>query len=199
MRLISIAAFVAALSLPAAVVAAPVTYHLDGGHTLVLASWNHKGLSNPTAMFSDIEGTLVYDPEQPTAARVEATIPLASIHTGSEKLNAHLKSDDFFAADAFPVATFESTSVKTGADDKRLIVEGKLTVHGVTKPVTLDVHLNAIRDGEKPAIAFDARTTLSRSAFGVDRYVPYIGDEIAIRITTEAYPPEPENDGKSDS
>lgn len=199
MRLIPLAALVAALTLPLAVAAAPVTYALDSGHTLVLASWDHKGLSHPSAMFSDIEGTLVYDPEQPSAAQVQATIPLASIHTGSEKLDSHLGSADFFASDKFPVATFESTSVKPGSDDKQLIVEGNLTLHGVTQPVTLAVQINAIRTGEKPAVAFDASTKLSRSAFGVDRYVPFIGDEIAVRITTEAHPPEPEDGGKSES
>lgn len=178
--------------------AAPVTYDLDAGHTMVLATWNHKGLSNPSAMFSDIEGTLVYDAENPAASTLTVSIPLASVHTSSSKLNEHLQSDDFFNVAKFPVATFKSTKVEQGAAAYMLDVTGDLSFHGVTKPVTLAVTVNKLKlDQESPVAAFDATATLSRSAFDVGLYAPVISDAIELRITTEAHAAKPEAAAKA--
>ncbi|QWT20055.1 YceI family protein [Bacillus sp. NP157] len=189
MRALRYVALAGLLAVAGNAAAAPVTYKLDPGHTMVLFSWNHFGFSNPTANLGSVDGTLVYDEKDPTKATVEATLPLTGLDTFVPKLDEHLKSADFLDAAKFPTVTFKSTKVATAGKDK-LKVTGDLTVHGVTKPVTLDVTLNKI--GPHPmmkvqTVGFDATTTIKRSDFGVGAYVPNVSDEIKIRITTEAH------------
>jgi polyisoprenoid-binding protein YceI len=171
--------------------AAPVTYKLDPGHTMVLFSWNHFGYSNPVADFGLGEGTLVFDEQHPAQSSVEVTLPLANLDTHVPALDKHLKEADFFDADKYPTVTFKSTKVQPLGGHK-FKVTGDLTVHGVTKPVVLDATLNKV--GPHPmtkaqAIGFDATTTLKRADFGVGAYVPNVSDEITIRITTEGEVP----------
>ena len=103
------------------------------------------------------------------------------------RLLTHLRSADLFDLAAFPHITFRSTQVEsTGADTLR--ITGDLTIRGVTKPVVLDATLNGAGKhpmSGRPAIGFDATTTVKRSDFGLDYAVPAVSDEIAIRITTE--------------
>ncbi|MBA2077139.1 YceI family protein [Rhodanobacter sp. PCA2] len=179
------------LAAAATVQAAPVTYKMDPGHTMVLFSWNHFGYSNPTADLGLGEGTLVFDEQDPAKSSVEVTLPLSALDTHVPDLDKHLKKADFFDAEKYPVVTFKSTSVQPEGD-KHFKVTGDLTVHGVTRPVTLDATLNRV--GPHPmtkaqSIGFDATATLKRSDFGVGAYVPMVGDEIRIRITTEAAVP----------
>jgi polyisoprenoid-binding protein YceI len=171
--------------------AAPVTYKLDPGHTMVLFSWNHFGYSNPVADFGLGEGTLLFDEQHPAQSSVEVTLPLANLDTHVPALDKHLKEADFFDADKYPTVTFKSTKVQPLGGHK-FKVTGDLTVHGVTKPVVLDATLNKV--GPHPmtkaqAIGFDATTTLKRADFGVGAYVPNVSDEITIRITTEGEVP----------
>ena len=189
MRALRYVALAGLLATAGTAAAAPVTYKLDPGHTMVLFSWNHFGFSNPTANLGQVDGTLVYDEADPTKATVEATLPLAGLDTFVPKLDEHLKSADFLDAAKFPTVTFKSTKVAAAGKGK-LKVTGDLTVHGVTKPVVLDAKLN--KSGEHPmlkvqAIGFDATATIKRSDFGVGAYVPNVSDEIKIRITTEAH------------
>ncbi|GAA3914898.1 YceI family protein [Luteimonas lutimaris] len=182
-------ALAAALSLFAAsALAAPVTYKLDPTHTDVIAQWSHFGFSNPSAHFGQADGTLVYDADDVAASSVEVTLPLSGLNAFVPDLTKHLLAADFFDADQFPTATFKSTGVEPAGEGK-LKVSGDLTIKGVTKPVVLDVTLN--KAGVHPmakheAIGFDATTTIKRSDFGVDAYVPNVSDEVKLRITTEA-------------
>lgn len=191
MRKTLLTAALALLAAPA--FAAPVTYTIDPGHTMVLATWNHFGFSNPSADFGDAEGTIVYDAAKPSASSVEVTLPLSGLQTFVPKLNEHLAGSDFFDAAKFPTATFKSTKVvPTGKDT--LKVSGDLTIKGITKPVVLEVKLN--KAGEHPmrkvqAIGFDATATVKRSDFGVGAYAPMVSDEVKLRITTEAAVPAP--------
>ena len=123
--------------------AAPVTYKLDPGHTMVLFSWNHFGYSNPVADFGLGEGTLVFDEQHPAQSSVEVTLPLANLDTHVPALDKHLKEADFFDADKYPTVTFKSTKVQPLGGHK-FKVTGDLTVHGVTKPVVLDATLNKV-------------------------------------------------------
>ena len=189
MRALRYVALAGLLATAGTAAAAPVTYKLDPGHTMVLFSWNHFGFSNPTANLGQVDGTLVYDEAAPTKSTVEATLPLAGLDTFVPKLDEHLKSADFLDAAKFPTVTFKSTKVTSAGKDK-LKVTGDLTVHGVTKPVTLDVTVNKV--GPHPMMkvqtaGFDATATIKRSDFGVGAYVPNVSDEIKIRITTEAH------------
>ncbi|HEY0199152.1 MAG TPA: YceI family protein [Rhodanobacter sp.] len=171
--------------------AAPVTYQLDPGHTMVLFTWNHFGYSNPTANLGLGEGTLVFDEQHPAQASVQVTLPLANLDTHVPALDKHLKEADFFDADKFPTITFKSTKVQPLGGHK-FKVTGDLTAHGVTKSVVLDATLNKV--GLHPmmkvqAIGFDATATINRKDFGVGAYVPAVSDEIKIRITTEGAVP----------
>ncbi|HEY0180920.1 MAG TPA: YceI family protein [Dokdonella sp.] len=184
-RRIALAAAVALVSAPAFA----ATYTLDPAHTQVVFSWNHFGFSNPSAQFGKLEGTLSFDQADPTKASVTVQIPLSSVNTNVPKLDEHLQAAEFFDAAKFPNATFKSTRVERGAAPDRLKVTGDLTLHGVTKPVTLDVVVNKV--GEHPmrktdAAGFDATATIKRSDFGITKYVPMVSDEIKVRITAEA-------------
>jgi polyisoprenoid-binding protein YceI len=168
--------------------AAPVPYTIDSNHTQVLFTYNHFGLSNITGRFGDVTGTFAFDAVDPTNSTVAVTIPIESVSMGVPKLDAHLKMADFFEVETYPTATFTSTKV-TAAGDNRLSVAGDLTIHGVTRPVVLDVTINKIGEHpmtKTPAVGFDATTTLKRSDFGVGAYVPNVGDEVKVRITLEA-------------
>ncbi len=165
-----------------------VAYRIDPGHTVVLATWNHFGYSNPSANFGGASGTLVYDAAAPEKSSVEVVLPMSGLDAFVPKLTEHLRSPDFFDAEKYPQASFRSTSVKA-LGEGRLEVAGTLDLHGVQKPVVLDVKLNKAAPhpmSKADVIGFDATTTIRRSEFGIDKYVPMVGDEVALRITTEA-------------
>ncbi|MBS7458494.1 polyisoprenoid-binding protein [Coralloluteibacterium stylophorae] len=185
-RRLAAAIATAAVAFPAA--AAPTTYTIDPSHTDVLVSWSHFGFSNPTIRFGDVEGTLTYDPQDPTASSVEVTLPLSGLQTQSDEFNEHLESGKWLDAGSYPEATFKSTSVAP-AGEGRLEVTGDLTVHGQTRPVTLDVTINEVGEHpmrKVPAAGFAATTTLKRSDFGVGNYAPAVSDEVEVEITVEA-------------
>ena len=168
--------------------AAGVSYKLDPTHTNVLASWSHFGFSHPSAHFGAVDGTLVYDEKHVAKSSVEVTLPLSGLDSFVPKLDEHLKSADFFDAEKFPAITFKSTKVEDLGGGK-LRITGDLTVKGTTRPVVLAAQLNKAGDHpmtKRPTVGFDATTTIKRSEFGVGAYVPNVGDEITLRITTEA-------------
>ncbi|WP_137165839.1 YceI family protein [Salinimonas lutimaris] len=180
------------VALSAAVVtgalAKPVTYQIDPDHTSVVASWEHFGFSHPTATFDDASGSITYDSDDVSASSVNVTIPVSTADTYVEKLTEEFMTETYFNTDKFPDATFTSTKVVDKGDGK-LEVHGDLTIKGTTKSIVFEAMLN--KQGEhpmtkKPAIGFDATTTIMRSDFGVDQYVPNVSDEVTLRITTEA-------------
>ncbi|EFG84327.1 polyisoprenoid-binding protein [Novacetimonas hansenii] len=160
------------------------TYDVEPGHTQVGFSVLHFGFTNYLGIFSNVSGTLILDPKNPTTSKLSVTIPVDSVQTTSSKLNDELKGTQWFDAAKFPNATFESTSIHvTGRNDA--LVTGNLTLHGVTKPETLKVHfigagINAL--DKKYTTGFEATGTLKRSDFGVKMYVPYVSDEVQLRI-----------------
>lgn len=179
---------VALAALSAAAFAAPQTYRLDPTHTDVVATWSHLGFSNPSANFTQAEGTLVYDPADLPASKVEVTLPLSGLVSHVPALDKHMRGPEMFDAEKFPAITFRSTRVQATGKD-RLRVSGDLTVKGITRPAVLEVTLNGAGPhpmAKKPAVGFDATTTLKRSEYGIDYALPAVSDEIRIRITTEA-------------
>jgi polyisoprenoid-binding protein YceI len=175
------------LSFAAGAQAAPQTFTLDPMHTSVVWTINHFGFSNPSGKFSLVAGSLTLDEAAPQNSKVNATITIANLFTGIDKLDEHLKSKDFFDATQFPTATFESTSVEvTGKDTAK--VTGNLTLHGVTKPVVLNVKLNKIGESfmKKHTAGFSITTVLKRSDFGMTAYLPALSDEVPISIESEA-------------
>ena len=163
-------------------------YDIDPTHTQVEFTYSHMGFSNITGRFDTVQGEFLFDPANPTQSSVNITIPVESISTGVDKLDEHLLKADFFDQATYPTATFKSTGV-TAAGEGQLKVAGDLTIHGVTRPVVLDVTINKIGEhpmAKVPAAGFDATTTILRSDYGVGGYVPVVGDEVRIDITVEA-------------
>ena len=183
----TVAAAVLSLSLASAAQASD-SYAFDPNHTNVLFHDNHFGFSSPSGHFGIKDGTLTLDEQDPAKSAVDVTIDTTSLVTGNPKFDEHIKSADSLDAGKFPTATFKSSKVEvTGKDTAK--VSGDLTLHGVTKPVTLDVKLN--KEGEHPmtkkkAVGFSASTTVKRSDFGVVKYVPDVADEVKIEIEAEA-------------
>ena len=191
----TVAAAVLSLSVPAfaadtadSQAPAAESYKFDPNHTNILFHANHFGFSSPSGRFGIKDGTLTLDEQDPAKSKVDVTIDTGSLATGIDKFNEHLKSPDFLDAGKFPTATFKSDKVEvTGKDTAK--VSGELTLHGKTKTVTLDVKLN--KEGDHPmtkkkSVGFSASTTIKRSDFGVDKYVPDVSDEIKIEIESEA-------------
>jgi polyisoprenoid-binding protein YceI len=175
-----------ALTVPAH---ATTLYLVEPRHTQGVAQWSHMGFSHPTAHFTDVHGTLRFDPKAPTTSSVRVTIPMTAFGTGLPDLDDDFRSPAFFDYPRFPAATFRSTRVEIvdGADHYR--ITGDLTLHGVTRPVVLDTRLNGAGTNARSgvaAIGFDATTRLKRSDFGLGRFVPIVSDDIDLRITLEA-------------
>jgi polyisoprenoid-binding protein YceI len=181
-------ALVAALALATFSVHA-TTYTLEPNYTQGIARWVHLGFANPSMQFGQGEGTLEFDPADPAKASVTVMVPLDKFTTTVPDLDEHLRSADFFETAKYPTATFKSTRVEKGAATDRYKVSGELELHGVRKPVVLDVRFNNIGVNPRnnlPTIGFDGTTILKRSDFGLSRFVPQVSDEIRIEITAEA-------------
>ena len=113
------------------------TYQLDSAHSSASFTVKHMMVTNVTGLFSNVKGTIVYDEKNLSKSSVEATIDVASVNTNEPKRDKHLRSPDFFDVEKFPAMTFKSIAVrKAGA---AILVDGNLTMHGVSKPVTLSL------------------------------------------------------------
>lgn len=163
-------------------------YVFDGYHTAVIWHASHFGFSTPSGKFTGVAGHIMLDEKNPAASSVEVTIKTDSLSTGLAEFDEHLKHANFLNVAQFPEAKFVSEKVElTG--DKTAKVHGQLTLHGVTKPVTLDVTLNKIDTSpitSKKTAGFTASTVIKRSEFGIDKYAPNISDDLKIDIEAEA-------------
>lgn len=166
------------------------TYAADAGHTMVVWEVDHLGFSKYTGIFGDVTGTLVIDPRNLAAAKVDVTIPVSKVTTASAGLTSHLLragkdggKPDFFGANPAD-ARFVSTSVVLDDDGDEAKVTGNLTLNGVTKPVTLDVDFHGAGVGmnKKETIGFQAETTIKRSDFGINMGIPYVSDAVELEI-----------------
>lgn len=163
-------------------------YALDKSHTNIMWFASHLGFSTSMGQFMDYDGRIVLDHDSPDQSLVTITLKTASIMTGQDKFDTHLKSADFFNVEKYPTATFTSTKV-TLLGDNRATVEGTFTLLGVTKPLTLKIRLNK-RAMDLPTnvmrTGFSIRTTIKRSLWGMKHYLPFVGDDVRIRIEAEA-------------
>jgi polyisoprenoid-binding protein YceI len=160
------------------------TYKIDPYHTQAGFSVSHFGFTNFSGVFSGASGSLVLDPAKPSAAKLQVAIPIQSVQTTVAKLDEELKGDQWFDAAKFPTATFTSTRVALSGKDTATIA-GNLTLHGVTKAITLQAHF--IGAGVNPldkafTAGFEATGTIKRSDFGVKTYVPLVGDDVHLTI-----------------
>jgi polyisoprenoid-binding protein YceI len=160
------------------------TYKVDGGHTQVVFAWDHMGFTNNAGTIAEPTGTLTLDKANPANSKVSVTFQVANLRTGVAKLDEHLLKPDFFDAAKFPTATFVSTSVKPEGTNGAEIT-GNLTLHGVTKPVTLDTQFYGVGPNpmtKKENIGFVATGTIKRSDFGMGAFVPLVSDAIELKV-----------------
>jgi len=173
----------------ACAVATPVAYTLDPAHTHVQVSWNHLQYSNPEAGFDDVTGTLMWDANDIANSSVDVTVKVESVHSHVAALDEKLKSAEFLDARRYPKLRFVSTRVERLDDAGNLRIVGTLTVHGTTRPISLDAHLNRVGLYpmlEVPAVGFSASAVIRRSEFGVGEGIPYVSDDLSVRIAAEA-------------
>ena len=182
----------------AIVVALPVlahadTWQIDSSHTNVEFTVRHMMISNVKGQFQKTTGTITANGNDPASAKIDVTIDASSVDTRVERRDAHLKSPDFLDVAKYPTITFKSTKVEADGPNKWKMT-GDLTVHGVTKPVVLDV------EGSGPPIQVmgntragaSATTKIKRSDFGLtwnkalETGGVLVGDEVAISIDVEA-------------
>ncbi len=169
-------------------------YSLDETHASLTWKVSHLGLSNYTARFTNFDADLTLDPAAPENSSLTATIDPMSIetdypHVEKKDFNKKLATgEDWFNAVAHPQITFKSTAL-TKTSDTTGTMTGDLTFLGVTKPVTLDVTLNGAMASHpftnQPALGFSARGSLERSDWGMEAYLPNIGNEVEIIIEAE--------------
>lgn len=178
------------LMLPAAAFADATTWAVDGAHTTVEFKVRHFFTQVP-GRFNDFSGTIQFDPEDLSSSKVELTVQANSIYTNNDQRDQHLRSPDFFNVEKFPTLTFESTGVSGSGSD--LQVTGNLTIHGVTKQVTVPVSFLGSMDTPMGTKAgFATEFTIDRKDYGItwnrtlDQGGAILGDEVTIAINVEA-------------
>ncbi len=181
----SIAIFLGALGLTAGAFAAD-TYNIDPVHSTVIFRIKHLDVSYLYGRFNAPTGAISVDVQDPTKDTFSASIDANNVDTNQPKRDAHLKSPDFFNAKEFPNITFKSTGVKKGSRDNTLEVSGDLTLHGVTKPVTITMEqIGAAKTPMGDRIGFEGTVEIKKSDFGI-KGVPGVGDDVRLILDIEA-------------
>lgn len=165
------------------------SYSADPSHSLIAWEVNHFGFSDYIGLFGDVAGTLTIDPDNLSEASVDVTIPVAKVTTASAGLTDHLlrpgkdgAKPDFFGPEPSD-ARFVSTSVD--ATGNTAMIEGDLTLNGITKPVTLDAEFTGAGNNpfnKKLTVGFSATTMIKRSDFGIDAVLPLVSDSVELEI-----------------
>jgi len=168
--------------------AAPESYTIDPTHTYPHFAVSHLGFSTMLGRFDTSNGKLTLD-RAAKSGSVDITIETASLSTGMQKRDDHLRSPDFFNVKEFPKMTFKSTVMKFKGDVPAT-VEGNLTLLGVTRPVTLTI--TAFKCGDHPMskkamCGADASAQIKRSDFGMKYGLPAVGDDLKLTFEVEAY------------
>lgn len=171
---------------PAAAFAAD-KYEFDKAHTNILFYVNHLGFSDMVGRFTDYDGYFTFDEKKPEESKVEITLKPAGIKTSSDKLDSKLQGDDFFKSAQFPEIKFTNSSIKVTGDNSGEL-QGTLTMLGVSRPLVLLVHFN--KAGYHPisnqyVAGFTASAKIIRSEFGMNSYLPMVGDDVRIEVQTE--------------
>jgi polyisoprenoid-binding protein YceI len=160
-------------------------YTVDPAHSAAVFRVSHLGLSWTYGRFKDVSGSFAVDPQNPSGTLFYLTAQVGSIDTDNAKRNEHLKSPDFFDAAQYPTVTFKSTSARPVEGGYE--VAGDLTLHGVTKPLT--IILKGGRSAEFPKgvqrTGYVTEFTIKRSDFGMDKMVGAVGDKITVELSFE--------------
>lgn len=170
------------------------TYQLDKTHASVVWKVSHMGLSNYTALFTDVDAKIEFNPDNIEQSVIHASVNPDSVETHfpfpeETDFNRELATGEaWFDANAYPTITFESTDIAMQSARKATMT-GNLTMRGVTNPVTFDVTLNGAMALQplsgKPTLGFSATTTLRRSEWEMTRHIPTVGDTVTIHIEAE--------------
>ena len=186
MRYLTIATSMLCLGVATAASAAD-TYHLEKTHVDLLFSISHAGFTEKHGSFRDLDATLQYDDAKPENSQVTVVVKTDSLDTAFAARDKDVKSDKFLDVAQYPEMRFVSTKV-TREPDQTLRIDGQLTLHGVTKPLTLHAKLNKEAPNpfdKRPTLGFSATGSLKRSDFGIATYIPVIGDEVSLTIDAE--------------
>ena len=162
-------------------------YVLDPDHATVLFKIGHLGYSLYVGRFNAVRASIEYDKEDPAASQLLVTIDPNSIDTNNDKLEMTLTGKDYFDVAKYPQATYAAKSM-TIQDERHGTLNGDLTLHGVTRPVTLDVVFNGGARNTltgKYTIGFTASGMLKRSDFGMSTLVPLVADDVYLEINAE--------------
>lgn len=169
-----------------------VSYTIDPSHSTAGFKIRHLMVANVRGEFSNVTGTVVFDPADPANSKVQASIDATTIHTRDEKRDAHLKSADFLDVEKFPTIDFVSTKIAGSGEEWK--VTGDLTIHGVTKQVVLDVEGPA-PEAKDPwgntKTGASATTKINRKDFGLTWNVALetggvlVADELTITLELE--------------
>ena len=182
-----------ATATPISSATASSTWNIDPAHSAAEFKVRHMMISYVKGKFSGLSGVLKLDESDYTRSTVDVSIPAASVSTVDDKLDAHLKNEDFFDVEKFPTLTFTSTGIRsTGGQDYE--VTGDLTIRGVTNPVTLSV--NELSEPSKDPwgnlrIGLSGSTKVNRKDFGLVWNAPLelggvlVGDEVTITLDVQ--------------
>ncbi|WP_159015489.1 YceI family protein [Cognatiluteimonas profundi] len=177
------------LALPLGAIAQPASYQLDPVHTRVLFLVSHAGYSQAMGTVSGSTGTVTFDPDDWSSARLSVSVPMTRLDMGDAGWNRAVDAPALLDVAAHPVATFVSTRV-TPKDHDHALVCGTLSLRGIARDTCLDVTFNQLKRLSLPPFrrtaGFSATATLSRKDFGIAAWPGVIGDAVQLRIEAEA-------------
>lgn len=160
-------------------------YELDTRHSFVEFRIQHLGFSWLYGRFNDVSGSFSYEPDNPESNSVDVQIDPASVDTNDAERDKHIRNEDFLDVEQFPNASFKSTGYTGTAEEGTL--EGELTLHGVTQPVTIDV--KKVGEGQSPwddyRAGFIGTTTIDRRDFGIDYDLGPAAWEMELELSVE--------------
>lgn len=169
--------------------AAPEKYEFDRGHTRIFFEVDHLGFSNYRGMFHEYSGSFTFDEKKLEKSKIEVEVDMSSVDMYLDKMNEHLLTPDLLDTAKYPKARFVSTRVERNGESSARVT-GDLSMHGVTRPVTLDVKFN--KAGENPfskkfTRGFTASGVIDRAEFGIAYGVPLISKDVYLTIAVEAF------------
>jgi polyisoprenoid-binding protein YceI len=163
------------------------TYQLEKTHADLLFSINHAGFTEKHGSFREFDATLYYDRSKRENSRITVTVQTRSLDTAFPARDEDVRGEAFLDVTRYPEMRFESTKVTLGGHGA-LRIDGSLTLRGITRPLTLQAHLN--KEGpnafdHRPTLGFSAMGSIRRSDFGMSKFLPLIGDIVSITIEVE--------------
>ena len=160
-------------------------FNIDAVHSTAIFRVHHVGAGMFYGRFNDVTGMIALSGDTPS---FDVSIAIDSVDSSNERLDSHLKSPDFFNAVEFPAMSFKSSSVKS-VSDNNYEVTGEITMHGVTKPITVNMEKTGHVDGRRgEMIGFETEFELTRSDFGMNYGVESgsLGDKVKVIVALEA-------------